>query len=702
VKIVSRRTALGLLTALGVLSLGSGVAQAAWETAKPVDNQGSSAGATGSYVGLAEGSNGIATAFFSQVVNGKTGYYAVRRGASAAAWSAPAQSALSGAGSGNPIVAAADGAGNALSATAQGGAIFASIWPVSVAGPSDYSSLLTDSNNSGLSDPALAFDSRGNGYAVAGQQIDNSSFGDAPIWLATYSPKTQSWSPAAPVSVAGMTTATTCDDTGSLATKPAPPAGTICGEEPRLAVSPDGTVVIVFLEGCSSATVPGTTNCSLWAVRAPRGAVASSGAGAFVDYQQISGNPVEAADQPGGTPSSTPANYDVAIDGADTATIVAAESSSGVDYQVSARQWPASMSKPQPAATISSSPPPLGAAEPRVVADAGGDVTAVWAESSTSSPPPTDALMSAEVINGAWTAPEAAGPAADGPTGPQGYALTSPTFALAENSAGDAYLVYTNSGTWMDAIRQLGKAWSAAGTISGVSSAVAGTARVAVGLNGQADAMVINNGSRPELYASRFTVPLPAPTTTNPPPQGPPANGSKNPPAPTYRTCYARPTSRIRHGHISRRGISVAGTATENPCADASPASRSQNHVVKVYVSIYRPAKGGRCRFLLPSGRLTKPLPCTRPVEFLATGTGSWRLVLRARIPAGFYLIRSDAVDGFGRHQVRSSASVIRVVLKLRKRHPARRAHHPARRAHHPARRAHHPARRVKRHAQRR
>jgi hypothetical protein len=51
-----------------------------------------------------------------------------------------------------------------------------------------------------------------------------------------------------------------------------------------------------------------------------------------------------------------------------------------------------------------------------------------------------------------------------------------------------------------------------------------------------------------------------------------------------------------------------------------------------------------------------------RPVEFLARGTAHWTLRLHIRIPPGRgYLVRSDAVDGFGHHQRHSTASVFRL-----------------------------------------
>jgi hypothetical protein len=126
--------------------------------------------------------------------------------------------------------------------------------------------------------------------------------------------------------------------------------------------------------------------------------------------------------------------------------------------------------------------------------------------------------------------------------------------------------------------------------------------------------------------------------------------------------CVARPTSTIakRRVHASRRLLVASGTAGERPCAHAIAATQRRQRVQRVYVMIYRPAAHGRCRFLQRSGKFTVPRSCTRPVEFLAKGTSRWTLRLRVPIPRGSGYLRADAIDGFGHHQLRSSASVAR------------------------------------------
>ena len=681
----------GLCAALSAGLIFAGTASAAWETAGTVDNHASTAGATGSYVGLAAGGNGESTAYFEQTVGTTNGYYAIRRGPSDAAWGSPSAVTFpaSSVSATLPISAGADAAGNAIGLGVQnaGGVsgIFDSTWPAS-GSPSPFAALMsTTPAQGGLTDPAIAFDSSGNGYAVAGEGQGASA--DEPILLSTY--RGGAWSTPAPVVVQSPPSGSTPCTNSAITSVKGTPAGEICGQEPRLAVSPDGTVVIAYLVTVPGA-IPNTSNEEVFAVRAPKGAVAATGAGAFTAINQVtqSGDTVPTMVPPVvGSASNTPPNFDVAIDGADAATIADAESQTGGDLQVEATRWDSSGI--HGAVQISSANPPLGATEPRVVSDSAGDATVVWTESSQSSPPPADALLAQELIAGKWlSSPESISSSVDSPTNPQGYTVNTPPFWLAEDPSGNAFVVFTNAGALQDSIRQLGKAWSTVGSISGVSGAIAGTERVAIGVTGQADALVVGtSGSRTAaLLASRFTTPVPPPApTAKVPPPGPTATPQRKPVAkPAYRACHARPVSRIDKARTraSRHGLTVSGTSSEHRCLNASPAAQKLNHVVKVFVTIYEPVRGGRCRFLLRGGRLTRPLPCSRRIEFLAHGTTRWTLRLRIHIPPGGYLVRSDAVDGFHRHQRHSGESVARVTVRParhHKRRPAGRRHRRAR-----------------------
>ena len=125
--------------------------------------------------------------------------------------------------------------------------------------------------------------------------------------------------------------------------------------------------------------------------------------------------------------------------------------------------------------------------------------------------------------------------------------------------------------------------------------------------------------------------------------------------------CVAHPYSRIirRHSHASKEGFVVVGTAGEHHCLAASRLNIRRQKVARVWVMIYRNARHGRCRFLERGGKLSRPRPCSRPIEFKARGTSHWSLGLRIPVPSGRYLIRADAVDQLRHHQPRTAASVI-------------------------------------------
>jgi len=149
-----------------------------------------------------------------------------------------------------------------------------------------------------------------------------------------------------------------------------------------------------------------------------------------------------------------------------------------------------------------------------------------------------------------------------------------------------------------------------------------------------------------------------------------PAVGAPLPPV-APPSCSRLPYSRLhkRRTHAYSHLLVASGTASERRCPGATTAERRHERVVHVYAMIYRRTRHGRCRFLRRDGRLTHARSCSRPIEYRASGTSHWRLRLRIRIPAGSYLVRSDAVDGYGRHQRWTRASVKRVTVRRPRAH---------------------------------
>jgi hypothetical protein len=120
--------------------------------------------------------------------------------------------------------------------------------------------------------------------------------------------------------------------------------------------------------------------------------------------------------------------------------------------------------------------------------------------------------------------------------------------------------------------------------------------------------------------------------------------------------CAAKPSSKIakRRTRTSHKRLLVQGTASPSGCAGAG--------VAHVYVVVYRKVHG-RCRFLRRNGTLSRARSCRRPLELRAGGVARWKLRLRLRVPAGRYVILSDAVESNNAHQARgrSSTQTIRI-----------------------------------------
>jgi dienelactone hydrolase len=132
-----------------------------------------------------------------------------------------------------------------------------------------------------------------------------------------------------------------------------------------------------------------------------------------------------------------------------------------------------------------------------------------------------------------------------------------------------------------------------------------------------------------------------------------------------FTACSTRPDSTLtkRRVRATRTLLVASGTAGEPACPFASTAAHRREQVAHVYVMIYRALGGGRCRFVLRTGRLTRARSCRRVVEYLASGRDRWHLRLRIPLAPGPYLVRSDAVDGNRRHQRHTAASVKLVVV---------------------------------------
>jgi hypothetical protein len=104
--------------------------------------------------------------------------------------------------------------------------------------------------------------------------------------------------------------------------------------------------------------------------------------------------------------------------------------------------------------------------------------------------------------------------------------------------------------------------------------------------------------------------------------------------------------------HHAPRRLRLSGRAGDAGCGAA---------VARVEVSISRAAGRGECRFVDARGRLTRARSCARPVRLRATGTASWRLATKRKLPRGSYAIQVRAVDAAGNVQARPARRTQRV-----------------------------------------
>jgi murein tripeptide amidase MpaA len=128
--------------------------------------------------------------------------------------------------------------------------------------------------------------------------------------------------------------------------------------------------------------------------------------------------------------------------------------------------------------------------------------------------------------------------------------------------------------------------------------------------------------------------PTPAPVPV--PPQTPPVCADTFSPQSTF----AKGPSRV-----GRRGLSLRGGSTDRGCTDPGTSFLRASGVGKVQVSIARVVRGNRCRFLGTRG-FGKVRSCRSQQVYLdATGTTSWRLERKLRLPKGEYKLWVRGVD---------------------------------------------------------
>jgi hypothetical protein len=131
---------------------------------------------------------------------------------------------------------------------------------------------------------------------------------------------------------------------------------------------------------------------------------------------------------------------------------------------------------------------------------------------------------------------------------------------------------------------------------------------------------------------------------------------------PSTCTDSAPPAAKFLKGskgvHAVRRKLHLRGHATDSGCAADIPVA---GKVTRVEVAISRKARGRKCSFLAPNGRLGRARACSRPVWLKARGTTTWALDTKRKLPRGAYTIAVRSRDATGNLQARAVTRRLRL-----------------------------------------
>jgi hypothetical protein len=139
--------------------------------------------------------------------------------------------------------------------------------------------------------------------------------------------------------------------------------------------------------------------------------------------------------------------------------------------------------------------------------------------------------------------------------------------------------------------------------------------------------------------AAATVVPTAARSTTLPDAIGPATAA-----AATTASCSdtAAPSATI--ASLSAKGgrLAVSGRADDRAAGCAA------SGVASVQVAIAKASGGGRCAFVLASGKLARPASCTTAYALVAKGKAAWKLASARKLPKGRYRVTVRALDAAG------------------------------------------------------
>ena len=93
--------------------------------------------------------------------------------------------------------------------------------------------------------------------------------------------------------------------------------------------------------------------------------------------------------------------------------------------------------------------------------------------------------------------------------------------------------------------------------------------------------------------------------------------------------------------------LSLSGKSADAGCVASGAKGASPGSVKRVQVTLALKSSGGKCRYVLGKGSLSKSLSCKSPISVIANGTTTWKLRTK-RLKRGSYTIAVRAIDGAG------------------------------------------------------
>ena len=140
---------------------------------------------------------------------------------------------------------------------------------------------------------------------------------------------------------------------------------------------------------------------------------------------------------------------------------------------------------------------------------------------------------------------------------------------------------------------------------------------------------------------------------------------------PSERVCAdtTAPRTSLASLRVSVGRLVASGTARDAGCAAAGGLKARDGKLARVQVTVSRVTAGG-CQYLRATGRLTAAKPCSAPLALIAKGGARWSLKSAAKLPAGRYTVRVQAIDARGNLERATTRTRARLLSHRRRGRP--------------------------------